>query len=666
MRTIRLAFLGLLTLSCTLPSRASQLAFQPPIVVSTGQVTPGSFVVSDFNGDGKPDLAVADTPATSVGATGTISIYLNQAGSLSAVPIVTSLQNGDLCGTILVGDLNGDGKMDLVVGTRYANQVILVLLGNGDGTFKQLPEIPGSVTFISGKIADFNNDGHPDLFLGGNGSPYLYLGNGDGTFVPQSIPNGSMPGNYQSVAAGNFHGGKNLDAIAADYNNPPYTPGSIDAFPGDGTGHLANPAFIKPASIPYPLTVDVGDFNHDGKLDLVVGSWGAYILLGNGDGTFQTAANQTVSLASPPVDESHVTNPDTYNVVVADLDQNGTPDVAALDSKTGLLSLFLNDGTGTFPNASATPYTFQFPPNTFAMAIADINGDGLPDIVMSNYSVKTVTLLLSKVNLTATTVTLTANANNALVGTPLTFTASVATTGSAPTGTVTLADGSTQIAQQTLDASGYATFTTSSLTAGSHSLTASYSGDTHFASSNSTALNEAVTDFQVALTPATQTVAAGSPASYSLTVTPLGGFTGTISLTCSGLPSLASCNAQTVTVSSGSASQTITIATAAPSTAMSVVRRVAFSGYTLLAGCTLCFGWMRRTLRISSHFLLLFLIPVLPLALCISGCGGSGTPAKNSGAPGTPSGTSAITITATFIQNGLTVTHVATGTLVVQ
>ena len=98
---------------------------------------------------------------------------------------------------------------------------------------------------------------------------------------------------------------------------------------------------------------------------------------------------------------------------------------------------------------------------------------------------------------------------------------------------------------------------------------------------------------------------------------------------------------------------------------MSVERRLAFSGYTLLAGCTLCFGWMRRRLRISSQFLLLFLTLVLPLALYVSGCG-SGTSTKNSGTPGTPSGTSAITITATFIENGVRVSHVATGTLVVQ
>src|SRR5258708_19426109 len=109
-----------------------------------------------------------------------------------------------------------------------------------------------------------------------------------------------MPGNYQSVAAGNFHGGKNLDAIAADYNNPPYTPGSIDAFPGDGMGHFANPAFIKPASIPNPLTVDIGDFNHDGKLDLLVVTWGAYILFGTANGTFQTPPNQTYSPTLPP------------------------------------------------------------------------------------------------------------------------------------------------------------------------------------------------------------------------------------------------------------------------------------------------------------------------------------------------------------------------------
>ena len=115
--------------------------------------------------------------------------------------------------------------------------------------------------------------------------------------------------------------------------------------------------------------------------------------------------------------------------------------------------------------------------------------------------------------------------------------------------------------------------------------------------SNSTALNEAVTDFQVALTPATQTVAAGSPASYSLTVTPLGGFTGTIVAHLLRPAIACNCNAQTVTVSSGPASQTITIATVAPTTAMSVERRVALSGYTLLAaalfasdGCAGHFG----------------------------------------------------------------------------
>jgi hypothetical protein len=344
------------------------------------------------------------------------------------------------------------------------------------------------------------------------------------------------------------------------------------------------------------------------------------------------------------------------------LDLDGTPDVAALDGKTGLLSLFLNDGTGTFPNAQTTPYIFQFPANTSVMAIADINGDGLPDIIMSNYANKTITLLLSKISLAAATVTLTSSANNSLVGTPLTFTVDVAAGGATPTGTVTLMDGSTQIGQQPLSGSGSATFTASSLIGGTHSLAAIYSGDTRFASATSPALSEAVTDFQIAITPATQTIAAGATASYSLAVTPLGGFTGTVSLACTGLPSLASCNAQTITVTSGATSQTITITTAGPTTAKLVEKGVAIYACTLLGGFSLCFGWKRRMSGSCRLFTVFALIGVALFAVGTVGCGSS----SHQPVPGTPSGSSTITVTATFTQNTVTATHVATGTLVIR
>ena len=616
--------------------------------------------MGDFNGDGKLDLAVANNPVSSIGAIGTIAIYLNQGSGSFAAPLATTLQNSNLCGTVLAGDVNGDGKTDLVVSTQFANQVILVLLGNGDGTFTQLPEIPGSFGFLSGEIADFNNDGHPDLFLGGNGKPYLYLGNGDGTFVPQTIPDGSFPGSYQSVLIGDFNGDKKLDAIAVDYSDPPFSAGTLNLFVGNGSGGLANPVFLQPPSISNPLTAGAADFNHDGKLDLTIGSNGAYIVFGNGDGTFQMDASQVIPLAVPPIDESHVTNPDTYNTAVADLDQNGTPDVAAVDSKTGLLSLFLNDGTGTFPNAQATPYTFELPPNTFAMAVADINGDGLPDIILSNYANNTITLLLSETALAATTVTLTGSANDVLAGTSLTFTVDVA--GAGATGVVTLLDGTTQVGQQPLNASGSATFTASSLSAGTHTLTANYSGDARFASATSPALSEAVTDFQVAIMPATQTVTAGSAASYSLAITPLGGFTGTVSLACTGLPSLASCNAQTITVTSGVATQTVTVTTTAPMTAMSLKENASIFACALFGGFSLCFGWNRKTRR---AFRLVTLLPLMGAALFALGAFGCGSSSAKP-VPGTPSGSSMITITATFMQNGVTASHAATGTLVIQ
>jgi FG-GAP-like repeat len=107
-----------------------------------------------------------------------------------------------------------------------------VLLSNGDGTFASQTPIPNATLFISGNVGDFNGDGHADLLLGGNGEPYLFLGKGDGTFTQQAIPNGSFPGGYASKALGDFNGDKHLDAVLADSNDPGCQAGSIDYFPG--------------------------------------------------------------------------------------------------------------------------------------------------------------------------------------------------------------------------------------------------------------------------------------------------------------------------------------------------------------------------------------------------------------------------------------------------
>jgi hypothetical protein len=191
-------------------SSASTLTYQPIVNLSTGTITPQYVAVGDFNGDGKPDLAVSDSEGK------TVSIYLNKGGASFSAPVVTTLSIDNTVAAMVSGDFNEDGKADLAVGTNSGDQVVIVLLSNGDGTFTVQTPIPGSFGFLSGKVADFNGDGHADLFLGGNGSPYLFLGKGDGSFSQGSVGIGTSPGLYSGVSAGDFNGDKKLDGIAAN------------------------------------------------------------------------------------------------------------------------------------------------------------------------------------------------------------------------------------------------------------------------------------------------------------------------------------------------------------------------------------------------------------------------------------------------------------------
>jgi Bacterial Ig-like domain (group 3)/FG-GAP-like repeat len=651
-RFLCLAALSLSTFLACGSSHASTLAYQAIVSLSTGTTTPQYFAVGDFNADGKPDLAVPDFTGK------TISIYLNKGGASFSAPVVNTLSIGSGLGEIVSGDFNGDGKADLAVATFAPNQVVIVLLSNGDGTFAVQPPIAGSFSFQSAKVADFNGDGHPDLYLGGNNRTYLFLGKGDGTFSQGSIGKaGSSPGIYVGVTAGDFNSDKKLDGIAIDIG--PYGVGSLDFFPGDGINSLGDAVLFQPALFQNPQSVDVADLNHDGKLDLLVsGNGAAGGILGNGDGTFQIDQSQLIPIFEHNYN-LNMTFADQVIVLAADLDQDGDPDAVVLDCTTGVVTLALNDGTGTFPTNLNTPY--QFPTGPYSITTSDFNGDGLPDVVASEANSKTISLLLSMKNLNKPTVGFTNSGNDALVGTALTFKAAITGGTATATGTVSLLDGGSQIAQQTLDTSGNAAFTLSDLSAGVHVLNLSYSGDTNYAPGTSASLNQSVTDFQLAVTSASQTVAAGSVARYTLTLTPQAGFTGNVTLSCSGLPALSTCSAPTVNVGTAVASETVNVSTTATTTAG--MRKSGGKTYAcVLLGClSLCS--LRLKTRGTAKWLLMVL-PVFLLSLMAGpvGCGGS----SKQTVPGTPSGTSTITITATATQNGITVTHSSTATLIVQ
>lgn len=659
---LRLSFCLLAaSLACASPAfiaQASQLKYQPLEGISTTTTTPNQFAVGDFNGDGKPDFAFADQNGTTVYA------YLNQGGGKFSAAIATQIGSTFL-GDVLAGDFNEDGKTDLVLSLDGAHEAE-VLLSNGDGTFTPQTPIPNATLFISGSVGDFNGDGHADLLLGGNGEPYLFLGKGDGTFTQQAIPNGSFPGSYQSEAIGDFNGDKHLDAVLADSSDPGSQAGSIDYYPGAAGGTLAAPTFYQPSTIPNPEALGSADFNGDGKLDLLIaGSNGSFISFGNGDGTFQLQSTQLIPLAISPFFSPQISNPDFFGALVADLDQDGKPDAVVIDKTTGLLSLFVNDGTGTFPNAASTPYTFQLPALSYNVAASDFNGDGLPDIIVSTPGAKTLTLLLSVKNLATPKLSLATADNSVLVGTSLALTATVNGGSTIPTGTVSLLDGATQISQQTLGGSGTAVFELSNLAAGVHPFTFSYSGDANFTPGTSASLSQSVTDFQVTVTPGVQTIAAGSKATYAFNITSQAGFSGAVTLSCSGLPALATCSAPpSVNVSGQLISTIITVTTTAGTPAIARAGNAVYASALLAFFALSCFR--RRCLFTTKIISPVFLLGVLILANVLTGCGGSKTAPTAPSVPGTPAGISTITITATAIQNGTTLTHSATGTLTVQ
>jgi hypothetical protein len=714
-------------------------AFTP--TVGTSDFGP-NLSTGDFNKDGKLDLAMDDGQA--------VHIYLGNADGTFSVGS-TYASNSEV-GYLTATDLDGDGNSDLYVGLangglfsgdQFDANKSYALMGNGDGTFQGAPYLP--FVYTGTNLVDLTGDGKLDAVGVGTGLSAAslltftsYLGNGQGNFAAKSTLSvasltfsGAQNNPYSlngidsfGLADVNGDGKPDLVFLATGFQVRPvgglYSPGILISS-GDGAGNFATPTFLPSGHFVPGNDVDANptlsnirlvDVNGDGKADLVfnyvdedytaspnVNYRGVAVQLGNGDGTFQAPKTLVLYIGSSATLL-------TDNVAaITDLNADGKPDLLIMQQTaeaTGTtpaaytVEVALGNGDGTFgtPKAVTTndvvdgspTYGTQYVP----LVVADMNGDGIPDIV----TLGTSTSGFMQVAIALGNGDGTFKAPNKFTydieyelegiavgdfnGDGKLDVAISGYFGSTDSG-ITFGNGDGTLS---VDATGNAQFNELIyLPGGGAAVARDFNGDgrTDLLDGQTLLLNAAqpaAATFSLSSSSSAGTVTAGQSATGILTLTPSDGFTGSVALSCTGLPQGASCSfaPAAVTLNGTAANSTLTITTTARTTTAGALPASQgapgspwLPGGMTLAVVLLPFAVRGRTrLSVTQQRIIAVLIGMVFL----SGCGGGGSSGGSSGSgggsgggtSGTPAGTYTVTVSATSGSTSQTVTYALTVT----
>ena len=362
----------------------------------------GPVVVADFSGDGKPDLLLSTGRA--------LELVLNRTpAGATAVNFAPQQTLGALPGRLAVGDFNGDGKPDLVVANGQSNTVSVLL--NQTAPITLAPSFAPQQTFATGSgpdwvaVADFNGDGKPDLAITSQWSDTVSVllnttpaGASLPTFAPgQTFATGKNP---VSVALGDFNGDGKPDLVVANAIS-----NTVSVLLNTTPAGATIPTFAAQQTFAtgrQPNAVAVGDFNGDGKPDLAVANYRS--------GSVSVLLNTTPTGATSPSFASQQTFAAgllAYAVTVGDLNGDGKPDLIVANDygnfRNGSVSVLLNTTLAGATIPSFTPQqTFTTGSRPFLVAVGDFNGDGRPDLAVANFTSNTVSVLLNTTPVGAT------------------------------------------------------------------------------------------------------------------------------------------------------------------------------------------------------------------------------------------------------------------------
>jgi hypothetical protein len=321
----------------------------------------GGLVTADLRGDGHLDLLALD-PNNGV------DVFLGNGDGTFQAPTAIAIPSPGASGAETVGDVNNDGKPDLLVVSQNSGDGLYVLLGNGNGTFQspvfyQQGSNSGAMAVAVGQLI---KDDHGDVVMGTGNGAYVYINNGNGTFKTPVLYGPSW---INSIVITDINGDKKNDLVVSSYSSS-----AVWTMLGNGKGGFtAGESF---ATDGYPDNVVVADFNGDKRLDFAVsnsaGEW-VTVGLGNGDGTFRSSQSYGYTWSGT-----------VAQIATADMNNDGNLDIVEAGGGTGVgITVLLGSSHGALgaPISTAVGCGQANRGGVNYIALGDVTGDGKTDVV---------------------------------------------------------------------------------------------------------------------------------------------------------------------------------------------------------------------------------------------------------------------------------------------